>query len=43
MDYLFRGIAPPVLPPVPKVELRHSNGQKTEQMLPEEVHKLPLK
>ena len=43
MDYLFRGIKPPSLPPLPKVELRHSNGQKTEQMLAEEVQKLPLK
>lgn len=43
MDYLFRGIAPPSLPPVPNVELRQSNSQKGEQMLSEEVRKLPLK
>lgn len=43
MDYLFRGVLPPNLPPVPTVELRQSDGQKKEKMTAQEVQMQTLK
>lgn len=37
MNYLFKGMLPPELPPVPNIELRPSNGQRKEELLAREV------
>ena len=37
MEYLFKGIVPPELPPVPVVELRQCDRQRMEKMIAHEV------
>jgi hypothetical protein len=43
MDYLFRGVLPPYLPPAPPVELRQSDGQKKGKMMAREVRMQTIK
>ena len=37
MDYLFKGILSPELPPVPSIGLGQSNKQRREELLAREV------
>ena len=43
MDYLFRGLLPPNLPPAPTVELGHRDGQKKGKMMAREVQMQTIK